>query len=789
TNSGIYCGEGEEGGVCDKVYVVGANHNAYFGYTSHLWGDIYTGGGGLSVFDFDDDTWTSRTWGPPVNDFNKMAVDEKEIWGIGDSSILRYDRVEETWDLWTTLPGLYGNYFYIYSIAMDADRVYVGLENQMAIFDRQARQWEMINASSDGLPCGSIESILLVDDMVILGLTRVWNSSRGKFVGGGVAIYYSGNDTLELFNTTTGDLASDYVYFLNADANEIWIGYAWDAGAASVFYFENHTWQTFTTSDSGLRGNVYGLALSTGWVYFRHSDPDEISAYNRTTGEWRVYNFSNGIYGNESGWEIADIYAHNNILYVATKTKWSEYPGCEISVLDIDSGVWGILNLSSEHTFQSHASEKINRILVNKEGIWLTTDCKCIDHFTREQELILWQAADIIDVNETAVFHRFVDFLNETGKYGIRVTLRTGRGQVLAIAGAVFELVNRSTLLNMSVPKEFYKPGEGIEVSGWIANLADIGGDFNLTVWDGPDMVYSQNLTIDSMETRFYSFNFSTMNSTKLEARVQGANASLHIRIKKPKLNVTLNVPAIVGHKSFNATLTIENTGLVNVSLNIDFMGAIHQMDIDPNGMSRINQTFTTLEDMNITANITGDVVYGIWREVTFGDAASLIVDTSVLLPEGGADIPFTVYNTGALDLKLGITFSVNPMENVTVFVPRGKNTTATIFFNLTAGAYTMTYSSALFDGQVDINITPKLRLEWNNTMVKHLNDTLELISNITNLGAEDFTGTLGFSLPFGEVLSPINIGIGSTRTFRLYLNIGNATPDTYNTTISVIRD
>ncbi|HTP86039.1 MAG TPA: two-component regulator propeller domain-containing protein [Bryobacteraceae bacterium] len=231
------------------------------------------------------------------------------------------------WENFTTANGLPNNR--VYSVAVDGDRVWVGTDNGLALYENGKFQ---VFTTADGLPQQACLSV---------GVNKkthdVWVATMG-----GAARYSAGR--FDTFTQLTSGLANDVVYKVAPYGDEVWFATA--AGASRLntktnqwaIYNERNTpmYEIWTYSVSPGEDKVYYAVWGAGLL-----------EYDRATDHWKDYNDPDGeteiVLYKDQGLihEITTTVSYvNNMVWVGTYFGVSRYDGRNWkNFLDKDSGL------------------------------------------------------------------------------------------------------------------------------------------------------------------------------------------------------------------------------------------------------------------------------------------------------------------------------------------------------------------------------------------------------------------------------------------------------------------
>lgn len=314
----------------------------------------------------------------------------------------------------------------------------------------------------------------------------------------------------------------------------------------------------------------------------------------------------------------------------------------------------------------------------------------------------LTQAAD-----STQTYWTDTGILSSPGKYNINAVVKNDLGQTISTAPeSEFYVVSSTVALSFNIDKKIYKPNETVVVSGQVQNLSSAtASGLSLVISQSGQNLFTAQTDIAAGGT--YPFTFKTIAGQAGSYTLSGAvtqNGSTLAQIydqyqtANPQVTASLSVPDTTGNDPFSINLTLQNTGKIDSTVNL-------QSSID-NGTQTItipagqNQTVQYTGQINADTTyqftLTGDLNQKLSKTVKYGLGASVSLGAQQIYPEGSVSVPLTLTNTGALDENLSLNISLLPgnlTQVKTYFIPAGTSVTDSFNYSLTSGDYTLSVS------------------------------------------------------------------------------------------------
>ena len=258
-----------------------------------------------------------------------------------------------------------------------------------------------------------------------------------------------------------------------------------------------------------------------------------------------------------------------------------------------------------------------------------------------------------------------------------------------------------------------------------------------------------------------------------LEAAVTAGSYSAiiiqKIIVAEPELNAQIIAPEYIGLKPFDAVLKLENTGEVDILITCDFMGEVTNVSLQTGQERVIKRTLSSMEDIKITANISGDVILNIEKNVSFGESAAFDITAEAEYPEGHIEVPFTVTNVGQveMEIKAEVRSQNSEVRMMEYYIPAGESVSGAVQYELLKGEYQLSYAVASlqspvtkFDsGKVQFIVKKYNDLEINAAADSNTSDgKINVTVDINNIGLNDFLGMLLIESSFSKNEEEINI-------------------------------
>ena len=407
---------------------------------------------------------------------------------------------------------------------------------------------------------------------------------------------------------------------------------------------------------------------------------------------------------------------------------------------------------------------------------------------------VLWQNSTKINISQGNSVNISMDFsLNETGKFYLISSLYSEISQRLDRSTRIFYVTDSDISLVLEMDKSIYKPGDNIHVNATVRNM---GGNesMSLVVKVNSSEIMSENFTLDPVES--ITFNTSVLRNTSflLEGDVLINGTSVvsvndYIKVEEPDVSVNVTCPEVVGRGNFTLDVLLTNLGDVEASLTVRIEDRNRAVLLQKDQQKLIQEEFSVMGNTTLLVNISGDVNRVIERNVTFGEQVGIEVNSEQVYPVGEAVIPYLIKNSGVIDSEFRLNFSVDGLESSKdVYVLAGENLSSQITFNLSEGNYTLRYKSPLFDGNKSFRVAKSNQLSLNVSLSVG-RDNISVVVNVSNIGPNEFFGTLEIDAEFYSQEEELNLSLNETKGFLFVLNSTGVEAKKYNLTLEVLHN
>lgn len=352
---------------------------------------------------------------------------------------------------------------------------------------------------------------------------------------------------------------------------------------------------------------------------------------------------------------------------------------------------------------------------------------------------ILWEESTNVDINDTLDIASQVDSLNVSGKLYLYATLESSTGQVIAYDIYPFYIIDGDLALVMETDKDIYKPGESINISGYVENLGAQKG-LNLSILVNGTEIYYESFNIIQNGIHPYSTITTSIDSVTLMGIVDGVEVSHAIKVEDPLLNISnIIAPDVVGIEEFTIGLSIENQGNVTADINVKSGPESWNLAIPGKSIININRNLNILEDTTIYFNISGDMNQNLSKTIIFGEGAEINITPLSVYMEGPVEIPYSIINTGLIDSAFNVTFDIGGAGIFQeVYLPQGENLSGVAVFNLSKGLYQLRSASPFWDLNTYVNVesSPEfIFIKIPDNLVYDPGETVYINATIKNIG------------------------------------------------------
>ena len=257
--------------------------------------------------------------------------------------------------------------------------------------------------------------------------------------------------------------------------------------------------------------------------------------------------------------------------------------------------------------------------------------------------------------------------LTVPGGYYLRGRLTNGRDQVLADALSTFFLSDIPLALTLGTDQAAYRPGQAVTVTGQVHNTGDAAiGPETLTLAQDGSGFYTETVTLPAHSVHDFSATTTAPTVTgqfTLTGQVNDTIVVAVVPVAAPEVDVTLDAPDVVLPGDFITELTLANNGQVPVTLQVDFHGQPHAPSLQPGDLVVYSRTLALTRTTDLAVQITDDLTETVTHTVGFSAAPDLAFSPDDPQYEGDVEIPYTLVNSGTVDLVAQVTFDLAEAE------------------------------------------------------------------------------------------------------------------------------
>ncbi len=277
---------------------------------------------------------------------------------------------------------------------------------------------------------------------------------------------------------------------------------------------------------------------------------------------------------------------------------------------------------------------------------------------------------DLVPGASTAITATAPPSLTVPGGYYLRGRLTNARDQVLAESLSTFFISDSPLALTLGTDQSAYRPGQAVTVTGQVHNTGDasIGPETFTLAQDGVGF-YTETVSLPAHDVHDFSAATAAPQATgefTLTGQISTTTVVAVVPVAEPELDVTLDAPDVVlgdtsagSGQAFVAGLTLANNGQVRVALNVDFHGQAHAPALQPGDLVVYSRTLALTQTTDLAVQISGDVTETVTHTVGFSAAPDLALSPDDPQHEGDVEIPYTLVNSGTVDLVAQVTFDL----------------------------------------------------------------------------------------------------------------------------------
>ena len=404
---------------------------------------------------------------------------------------------------------------------------------------------------------------------------------------------------------------------------------------------------------------------------------------------------------------------------------------------------------------------------------------------------ILWQKEEPINASGEIIISTGVATLDYLGKLYFDAVLNNSLGQRLAEDSASFYITDNPLFISFTTDKKIYKPTESINISGEVKNssVTDAAGLTLHLQKDGLE-IFSESFDLPAGQSHSFSTITSSTDSFTLKGVVTKDSSILtevaeYIEVVIPQVEILVTGPDVVGEEAFDLGVLLKNTGKIDADLSLDFVGEISTMTLTVGDSRLFQRSFVIGQDTTFQINLTGDVEKSVTKVVKFGGKVILSLAPEEVYPEGTVEVPFTITNSGIVDMELAFAFTLMKgtitwagTESRPYFLPAwGGVFDSLIYENMIEGNYVLEYKG-LVSGSALIRVAKFNVVEIEEIIV----DSLQVVDGkipveitVRNGGANDFVGSLRLDTGFYKEGKDLNLNIGETKTVTFDVGVSVA--------------
>lgn len=624
------------------------------------------------------------------------------------------------------------------------------------------------------------------------GTNEVWIHSSNA----GLNVYYLNNQSIHHFTTSNSSLLTTNYAAIEFYGDEVWITENQFSGNTVYIYDRNDgSWQLFDKDDSDDlldRLKIKDLVFTGTDVWF--AAKDGLGRYVRSNGSWLKYNSDNTDLpaGNKEFFDPVELYDgkivcgyreasfpydRHLVFFDPDALSWGFYTDNGFAIdreingmalaedilylsswsrgvyqVDLSNGSWTLYNQTNGLTSFKPMDCVLcqGNLAVRVEQYWIP-----LLWMSEGEYLQVWNMEQDYDL---AASDSIVSEFNLTliGNYTFRATLYNEYGQPIYQTYQTLELVEREYDIFLEVDREFYGVDESINITATVFNLGDRAGKFALEFYANDTLIHTAEAFIDGSSAQAIAYQHSAQDNFTIRVGLAGAGTfeSLEVVIERPQGHVVLTAPEFGGRDPFNVSVIIANTGKVPLNGDLDLEGNDFVYLVAPGEQQNFGMDFTIVANRTFTADLSGDIIEQLSKDVEFGEAATVEVVGQELYSEGSMNLSLLSNNTGQLPLTFLVNLSLlgpqghfNQSEEVKL--AQAETLGHQLGYEVEEGQYTLTYDSLFGSGSIDFRVLPAQRLitDWELMDEGEGNFSMELV--LQNTGAEAFAGTASLELPF----------------------------------------
>ncbi|MHB9154753.1 MAG: hypothetical protein ACYC5N_03545, partial [Endomicrobiales bacterium] len=501
------------------------------------------------------------------------------------------------------------------------------------------------------------------------------------------------------------------------------------------------------------------ISADARYLWVLTSQSASFFRYDRITGNW-----------DRIGFPSASDLKYSECLASGPTDIWI---GKENSIYRYNkqNGSW-----SSYEVSDGTVSAKVKCMDVDDSSVWIGTDKGLWRYAYRGK--VLWDKAIPVNTGGTFELSATIPPLKSCGKFYLQGNVKANPEQELCSAATAFYVLPGNTLLKLYADRSCYKAGEQVAVHCELRNggLQDEEGTLLVKKNGTPLFTFPVILAPNSSRT----FEISTIadETFHLEASFNGTTVNDIVEVEKSIVNMAISGPDVAGPEPFEASVLLHNTGRIGASFAVDFSGETSTMTLSPGELRIMQKTFTVSADTTITVALSGDVNSTLQKKVLFGYKGYLTVMSEAAYPEGPVEVPFTITNTGALDLNVDIDFFINEKTIRSYVIPSGGGLFDTLVIDdLKQGTYVLGYRSEYFSGTRLIQVKGTNIVEIRDLAVYPSSSGNGFFAQaiVANTGANLFVGYFLLNAEYYSTELELTLAVNKAKSLRFDLPTGYA--------------
>jgi len=354
---------------------------------------------------------------------------------------------------------------------------------------------------------------------------------------------------------------------------------------------------------------------------------------------------------------------------------------------------------------------------------------------------VIWKQNVTIDVAGPLDVPTIVGTLNATGKLYLYATLYSSTGQIIATSVYPFYISDKALAITLETDKNVYLPGETVNITGSIINSGE-ATNAALTVTADGAILLTQDFYLTANSTSQFNASVVANATFILEASANETLVSTRVTVGTPLIDATIIAPDTAARNQFAVTISIRDSGLIPVSLNVTMDAEIWTVNIAAGEVVYLRTNKTITDDTVITVNINGDISQTLQKNVIFGEKVSIQISPEGAYTAGAVAIPYIITNTGLLETRFNASFSVNDLTIIKeVYVAAGDSLSDVLVLDLPKGMFVIQYASPFWSAQASVNVEsgPAFIVEsMPDDLVFKLGETANITVAVKNIGAKE---------------------------------------------------